>query len=95
MRVTDLYPITQCVYVLDLSHKYYQLSMESLAMNELCLADKEGSFRGRMGRGKTSYGDTVDFKSKNLHAERRRREKLSNRLLTLRALVPIITNVIT
>ncbi|KAF9672222.1 hypothetical protein SADUNF_Sadunf11G0018200 [Salix dunnii] len=66
--------------------------MESFAMNELCLADQEGSFRGRMGKGKTSYDDTVDYKSKNLHAERRRREKLSNRLLTLRALVPIITN---
>lgn len=63
-------------------------------MDELGLADQEGSCRGRMGRGKSSYDDTVDYKSKNLHAERRRREKLSSRLLTLRALVPIITNVI-
>ncbi|KAH9796601.1 transcription factor DYT1 [Citrus sinensis] len=38
-------------------------------------------------RGRRVYGDDRDFKSKNLTAERRRREKLSNRLLTLRSLM--------
>ncbi|KAL5839752.1 hypothetical protein ACOSQ3_012439 [Xanthoceras sorbifolium] len=43
-------------------------------------------------RRRPAYDDSKEFKSKNLNAERRRREKLSSRLLTLRSLVPLITN---
>ncbi|XP_074324626.1 transcription factor DYT1-like [Apium graveolens] len=40
-----------------------------------------------MGGGRHSDEDTEVFKSKNLKAERRRREKLSSRLLELRDLI--------
>ncbi|KAL5772636.1 hypothetical protein ACOSP7_012243 [Xanthoceras sorbifolium] len=38
-------------------------------------------------RRRPAYDDSKEFKSKNLNAERRRREKLSSRLLTLRSLM--------
>ncbi|EOY28514.1 Basic helix-loop-helix DNA-binding superfamily protein, putative [Theobroma cacao] len=45
-----------------------------------------GPRRGRMGRRRLEDDeDDQEFISKNLHAERRRRQKLSDRLLTLRS----------
>ncbi|KAJ7968415.1 Transcription factor like [Quillaja saponaria] len=61
------------------------------SMDDLHISESNSDNRGRLGR-KKQYDDDKDFKSKNLNAERRRREKLSNRLLTLRSVVPIITN---
>ncbi|KAH7545853.1 hypothetical protein FEM48_Zijuj01G0137700 [Ziziphus jujuba var. spinosa] len=53
-------------------------------MDELSI-DRNGSNGGRMGRRRLN--DDTEFKSKNLHAERRRRQKLRDRLLKLRALM--------
>ncbi|KAK3433304.1 hypothetical protein EUGRSUZ_D00877 [Eucalyptus grandis] len=62
-------------------------------MDGLCLSEIGGCKDGRIGRGQLEDdGDDTQFKSKNLEAERRRRLKLSQRLLTLRSLVPKITN---
>lgn len=65
------------------------------ALDELHITEEGSSSKGRMGRRRYLNEGVKEFKSKNLIAERRRRQKLSARLLSLRALVPIITNVTT
>ncbi|KAI3837520.1 hypothetical protein MKX03_032244 [Papaver bracteatum] len=50
-----------------------------------------GSGSGR-GRGTLNEHGVLVFKSKNLDAERRRRDKLNARLMELRSIVPIITS---
>ncbi|XP_057463903.1 transcription factor DYT1-like [Actinidia eriantha] len=66
--------------------------MNSAAFDDLSM-DEEGNSRGKIGRRNHNVDDeAMVYKSKNLLAERRRRQKLSDRLLELRALVPNITN---
>ncbi|KAK7400451.1 hypothetical protein VNO78_11659 [Psophocarpus tetragonolobus] len=62
-----------------------------MSLDELCFNAENGSSTDRMSKKNYDCG-TQKFKSKNLETERRRREKLSARLLMLRSLVPIITN---
>ncbi|KAM7525180.1 hypothetical protein LguiA_015082 [Lonicera macranthoides] len=54
--------------------------------NDPSVIKEENKRRGRMGRSQID-NETEGFKSKNLYAERRRRQKLKDRLLELRALM--------
>ncbi|KAF3666794.1 putative flavoprotein wrbA-like [Capsicum annuum] len=59
---------------------------------------EEREVRGRTDKRKTIDGEVKEYKSKNLNAERKRRQKLSERLLELRSLMTketIITDAIT
>ncbi|KAK7412236.1 hypothetical protein VNO78_03686 [Psophocarpus tetragonolobus] len=63
-----------------------------VSMEEFFLASENGCSTQRMGRKRSYDDDTREYKSKNLEIERRRREKLSRRLLMLRSINPIISN---
>ncbi|XP_074298461.1 transcription factor DYT1-like [Silene latifolia] len=70
-----------------------ELSMEEEGLNWRNQAGKrKRNGRNMENEGNNNSGDDSRFKSKNLDAERRRRAKLNDRLLMLRTLVPIITN---
>ncbi|GKV19205.1 hypothetical protein SLEP1_g29495 [Rubroshorea leprosula] len=62
------------------------MEFSAITMEELCMSG-EGEGGRRMGRKRPVYDENKQYKSKNLNAERRRREKLGNRLLTLRSLM--------
>ncbi|KAL9321302.1 hypothetical protein ACSQ67_013141 [Phaseolus vulgaris] len=58
-----------------------------VTMEEFSLATENGCTKQGIGRKRNYDDDTREFKSKNLETERRRREKLSSRLLMLRAIM--------
>lgn len=82
-----------------LKHALFHIThLYSTAVDELSAWNREAetnssSFGNRAGQRKPMNGAQEDLNVSHVLAERRRREKLNDRFMTLRALVPFVTKV--